>query len=469
MSKVFKGLSWSFADNILQQIVNFTIGIILARLLSPEDFGVLGIISVFIAISNVFVNAGLSDALINKKDATDTDYSTVFWANIALGVLVFILLFIASPYIADYFQISELTNLIRITSLSVLFVSVSAVFRTILTKKIDFKTIALVSFISVAISGTVAVIMAYKGFGVLSLAVRMTLGQLLTLFLFVILNRWRPQLKFDIKSFKKMYSYAINIFFSRLLNVLYNNIYYFIIGKIFSPTMLGFYTRADSFKNLASTNITNTVQRVSFVILSNETDEIVRKKKFLVFFKGTAIITTFFMAILFSNALEIILILVGEKWRQSAIYLQILAVSGIFLPLYAVNTNFLAVVQKTKLLLKIEFLTKLFAIPIVIIGLVYGIEPMLYAIVVVSFLSYCISVIVLNKNEKHQYLDQVRVVLKIIFLFLYTVFSLQLVQHYLDIYNLYYLLFGSVVYEFVLFVIGVLLFFPEIKIKNLKK
>ena len=179
---------WSFLDNILQQIVNFSVGIILARLLSPSDFGLIGIISVFIALSNTFVDSGLSDALIHKKNVKNEDYYTIFWANVALGGCTYIILFFVAPYLALFFERNELTLLIRITALSVIFMSLSSIQRTIFTKRINFKIITIVSIVAVFISGLVAVLMALNGYGVMSLVIRMVLGQFITLLVFYLMS-----------------------------------------------------------------------------------------------------------------------------------------------------------------------------------------------------------------------------------------------------------------------------------------
>ena len=189
---------WSFLDNILQQIVNFSVGIILARILSPSDFGLIGIISVFIALSNTFVNSGLSDALIHKKNAKDEDYHTIFWANVTLGICTYIILFLVAPYLASFFERNELTLLIRITALSVIFMSLSSIQRTIFTKRINFKIITIVSIVAVFISGLVAVLMALNGYGVMSLVIRMVLGQFITLLSFYIISKWRPQFTYKV-------------------------------------------------------------------------------------------------------------------------------------------------------------------------------------------------------------------------------------------------------------------------------
>lgn len=469
-NKIFNGLFWSFTDNFLQQIVNFIVGIVLARILLPEEFGIIGIISVFIAVSNTFINSGLSDALINKKDASEKDYSTVFWANILLGFFIYLLLFITAPYISIFFKQETLTNLIRITAISIVIVSFSSIQRTLFTKEINFKTITIISTLSVVISGIIALYMALHDYGILSLVVRMVLGQFVTLLLFWILNKWRPKFIFDFKSLKELYKYGGNLFMSRLMNSLYDNLYYFIIGKCFSPANLGYYSRADTFRNLASTNITNAVQRVSFSALSSKNEEKEQMELFKKFLLSTFFITVFFMAILFVCSNEIILILIGLKWTNSILYLKILSISGLFIPLYTLNINFLAVKNRTHLFFQIELITKLFAIPIILVGVSFGIVPMLIGIIVASFLSYFTSAYFIKKLYNYNYRDQFTVIFKGIVMFLVSII-LTLVADYLKIENLFFKLILNLILVCSVFLIGMRFLFPELimELKKLKK
>lgn len=452
---------WSFLDNILQQMVNFSVGIILARLLSPSDFGLIGIISVFIALSNTFVDSGLSDALIHKKNVKNEDYYTIFWANVALGGCTYIILFLVAPYLALFFERNELTLLIRITALSLIFMSLSSIQRTIFTKRINFKIITIVSIIAVFISGLVAVLMALNGYGVMSLAIRMVLGQFITLLIFYLISTWRPQFKFNYQSFKSMYAFGVHLFISRLFNAIYTNLYYFVIGKIFSPKILGFYTRAESFKNLASSNVINTVQRVSFSVLSSKSDE---KSKMLLFkeiLNGTFFITSLFMTVLFVCTEEIILILVGDKWMISILYLKIITLSGFFLPLYSMNINFLAVMNKTKLYMKIDTYTKVLIVPVILIGVYYGIIEMLYGIVIVSVLNYVISSYVLREFFNFRIIEQFYLIFKGGALFLISiVFNEYFI--FFNSENMYYLFLFKLFLILVVFSIGVWILFPQL-------
>ena len=426
-------LLWSFIDNFSQQIVNFIVGVILARLLLPSDFSVIGVIMVFIAISNVFVNFGFNDAIINKKKVTQLDYSTVFWANITLGLLVYIILYFSSPFVELFFDMYNLSYYIRLTGLSIIFSSFSSIHRVKLSRELDFKTISVVSLYAVVISGASAIYMAYNGHGVISLVLRMTLGQFLTLLFFVIFNKWFPQIKFNFKLLKEIAAFSSNLFLSRLLNVLYNNVYYFIVGKIYLQDTLGFYTRAENYKNILSLNIATAIQRVSFSELSRYENKIQREESFLKFISITIVLSFLSMLMLNICSHEIIIITVGLKWLPSVLLLKIMTLSGFFSPLYFINLNYFAIIGNTKKLLQIEFLTKFFVIPVIFIGLYTNIECMLFSIVCLNLLNLVVILITLKKMTLIIVAIQIKLIGK--------AFSYSLV-----IFAIYYLILGDKVY-----------------------
>lgn len=422
-SKTVTGLFWSFTDNFSQQLINFIVGIILARILLPEEFGVVGIVLGFIALSNVFVDAGLSDALINRAETRTDDYHTVFWANITIGVVFCAFLFLIAPTIAHFFGQVELKSLIRIGSFSVIISSLSSVQRAIYTKKIDFKPITLISLVSATISGTIAIIMALRGWGAISLIIRQLIGQAATTIMFYILSSWRPQLRFNSVAFKEMFSYGINIFFSKLVNTLYNYFNYFVIGKWFSPTQLGYYTRADTFKSLASTNLSNIVNKVSFATLSAKDKIDSQTKSFVLFFKGTGLLTSFLMAILFSCAEPIITLLLGNNWIQSIEYLKLLTFSGMFIPIYMLNLNFLGAIREIKKYFYTELITKSALIPFSIMGLFLGMKWFLWLIAIHALLSYIFAAYRVSKVSNLTLFKQLKEVVIIIVPFILAIAS----------------------------------------------
>lgn len=415
--KSFLDLFWSFSDNILQQVINFVVGIILARILLPEEFGLIGIITVFIAISIVFVDGGFSAALINKKEVTDVDYNTVFYTNISISCFVYLIIFLSADWIAAFFKIQQIADLLRILGINILLISLSSIHRTIIVRNLNFKIITFVSIVAVSISAVCAIYMAYHGYGVYSLVFRVLIGEVVTIILFWYVNKWRPSFLFSTESFKSMFSYGINLFLSNLLNTLNTNIYYIVIGKFFSASQLGYFTRATAFRDLSSTNISNTIKRVSFSTLSKIFDKKEQIRKFNFFVNITFLSTCFSMLLLFFGAKEIILILLDEKWLPSVEILKIMSISGVFLALYNQNLDYLAVLGKTKRYLTIEIFGKFLVIPIIFVGIVYGFKIFLFALVVQNLLMFLIVLFQLNFIESGFFSKQIKLILEFAIMF----------------------------------------------------
>ncbi|WP_298999882.1 lipopolysaccharide biosynthesis protein [uncultured Tenacibaculum sp.] len=411
-NKSFLDLFWSFSDNLLQQVINFVVGIILARILMPEEFGLIGIVTAFVTISNVFVDGGLSAALINKNKVLQRDYNTVFISNIVVSIFLYLVLFYFAELISVFFEKEEVKPLLQLTGLNIVLLSFSAIHRTIMIKRLTFKKITLISLVSVSISGCVAIVMAYKGFGVYSLVFRVLTGQFITVVLFWMLNKWRPNFKFSKSSFKELFGYGVNLMFSNFLNVLQSNIYYFLIGKYFSPVQLGYYTRANTFKDLASNNISNTIKRVSFSTLSKIEDGDTRFEKFVFFQSINYLLISFSMIFLFFFANEIILILLTNKWEKAIYILKILSLSGLFFSLYNLNLDFLAVLRCTKTYLKIELLGKILILPIVLVTLFFDFEMFIYSVVVHASFMYSISLYKVNKKNSKVLKIQLSMIMK---------------------------------------------------------
>lgn len=396
-NKSFIHLFWSFADNTSQQILNFIVGIILASLLLPEEFGLVGIITVFIALSNVFVDGGFSAALINKRRVSQIDYNTVFLTNIGISVLLYTILFLSSEWIAFQFNLVELKNLLRLAGLNIILISLELIHRTIFIKHLNFRIITIISFISVSVSAGCAIIMAYRGYGVYSLIYRILIGEVIAVVLFWAFNKWRPSLSFSLKSLKEMSKYGINLLLSNLLNSLQLNIYYILIGKFYNASQLGYYTRATIFRDLLSTNVSSIVKKVSFSTLSKINDKKIQLEKFL-FFRRVAFLTTCLACLtLLLCSKEVILIILSEKWLLSADILSIISISGVFIVLYNLTLDYIAVLGKTKLYLDIELATKILIIPIILIGVFYDFYFFIYSIVVHNLIILVIVGIELNR------------------------------------------------------------------------
>lgn len=374
------------------QVTQFIIGLILARILSPEEFGLVGMITVFLAISQSLADGGFGEALIRKKDATDADYSTVFYFNLLASIAIFGLFYLLAPAIASFYGRPELTDIARVLGLIILINAICITQRTQLTKKIDFRKQMKINLVSALVSGAVAIIMALRGFGVWSLVWRSVIRSVMQALMLWITNKWIPSPAFSRDSFRSLFSFGSKLLLTGLIDTLYNNIYLLIIGKFFSAPQLGFYSRADQFSRLVSHNLTRTVQRVSYPVLSLVQDENTRLREgYRKLIKATMFITFFMMLGMAAMARPMILTLIGEKWLPSVEYLQLLCMAAALYPLHALNMNILNIKGRSDLLLKLEVVKKLLAVPVIITGIFLGIRALLVGMVLHSLVSYFLN------------------------------------------------------------------------------
>jgi teichuronic acid exporter len=390
--KTIGGLFWSFIDGFVNQGFQFIVGIVLARLLSPHDFGLIGMLTIFIAISQSFVDSGFSNALIRKKHCTQSDYSTIFYFNVSVAVLFYIMLFAFSASIASFFNEPQLKLLVQVLSLSLIVNSFSVIQRTILTKEINFKLQTIVSMVASIGSGTIAIWLALAGYGVWSLVV-LTLSRAFLNSMFLWLwAKWKPALVFSRESFKELFAFGSKLLVSGLINTAYQNIYYLIIGKYFSAVELGYYTRADQFQAVPSQNLMGIIGRVSYPVLSNMQDDVPQLKiAYQKIIKSTMLITFVLMLGLAAVAKPLVLTLIGEKWLPSVIYLQLLCLVGMFYPLHSLNLNMLQVQGRSDLFLRLEIIKKILAIPTIIVGVLFGIKIMIMGMLVLNLVAYYLN------------------------------------------------------------------------------
>tara|TARA_R110000744_G_scaffold171182_2_gene289649 strand:+ start:3620 stop:5062 length:1443 start_codon:yes stop_codon:yes gene_type:complete len=390
--KAITGFSWSVFEGVFSTGSIFIVGIILARLLTPKDFGVVGIITAIIAVSNSVVEAGFGSALIRKLDANNDDFNTVFYTNLTTAFILYLLLFTFAPQIAIFFNIPILSDLIKVAGLVLLINAVVIIQRTLLNKSLNFKKLSIIAVISSIISGIIAVVMAFMDFGVWSLVALSILRPFINSILLWFSSNWFPQFIFSIKSFKELFNYGSKLLLTNLINTAYKNIYYFVIGKYFNPVALGFYTRADQFQSPFSANISFAIRRISFPILSNfQNDSKNLKIKFIQFIRFSMLLNFTIMLAIVAIAKPLVLLLIGEKWSTSIVYLQLLCVPGILYPLQILHLNLLLVKGYSNLNLKLEIIKKAILLPIIFVTINYGITEMIYGLILFSIIEYFIN------------------------------------------------------------------------------
>ena len=391
-NKTVKGVGWSFIDNLSSSGITFLVGLVLARLLTPSEYGIMAILTIFIAVSNSIVDSGFSNALIRKTDAKRVDYNTVFLFNLVVSGLLYVILFFAAPAISVFFKEPLLVEVMRVIGWVLVINALAIIPRTLFVKEVNFKTQTKVSLIASISSGVVGIGMALAGMGVWSLVGQQLSRQLLnTLFLWIYC-KWRPVWEFSMQSFKELFGFGSKILLSGLLNTVFNEIYALVIGRCYTSAQLGQYTRANQFSQIFSSNLTTVIQRVSYPVLSSIQDEPERlREAYRKVIKSTMLISFACMLGLAAVAKPLIILLIGEKWLPAVGFLQIICFSGMLYPLHAINLNILQVKGRSDLFLKLEIVKKIIAVGPLVLGVLYSIEYMLWGSVCTSFIAYFLN------------------------------------------------------------------------------
>lgn len=386
--KTVSGMLWSAADRFSLQGVQFVINIIMARLLLPADYGIIGMLTVFLQVSQVFIDSGFSSALIQRKDRTEEDFSTVFYFNIVIAFLVYILIFAFAPLIAEFYHMSGLNEVTRIISLTLIINSLSAIYRTKLVINVDFKTQSKVSLLAVIISGTVGIGMAYASFGVWALVYQSLLYALLSTLFFYYFLRWKPLKRFSMASFRKLFSFGSKLLLSSLLHTVYKNLYTIVIGKRFSAIDLGYYTRAEQFATFPSSNFNGIISRVIFPVLSSIQDDDERLTNiYRAYIRLSSYVIFPLMVGLAALAKPVIILLLTDKWSGIVVLLQILCFDWMFDHLSAINLNLLWVKGRSDLSLRLEIVKKTIATLILLISIPFGLFGMCWGRVLYSLIA----------------------------------------------------------------------------------
>lgn len=407
--KTLRGLFWSLFDRLGQQGIQFIIGIILARLLMPEQFGLIAMLGIFMAIAQTFIDSGFGSALIQKKDATHLDESSVFYFNIVLGFLAAGIMVLSAPWIARFYNAPMLIPLTRVLSLNLIIGSFGSIQGVLLTKHLDFKSAAKIGFISIVISGTVGVSMAYLGYGVWSLVAQSIGGGIIRVVLLWYFMPWRPAWRFSLISLRKLFSFGSKMLSSSLLDTIFVNLYTIIIGKLFSAADLGYFTRAQSTQQLPSHSISGIVGRVTFPVFSSIQDDKPRLKQALRKALMTLMLGNFPMMIgLALVARPMVMVLLTEKWLPSVPYLQILCVAGVLYPLHVINLNVLMAQGRSDLFFRLEIIKKVMVAIAIFISYRFGIMGMCYGIVVTSYLAYYINSYYTGKLLNYPITEQIK-------------------------------------------------------------
>ena len=408
-NKTIKGVGWSAADALLGQGVTFIVGLVLARLLSPDEYGLIGICLIFTTVLNGIVDSGFSNALIRKKKVTDEDYNTMFTTNMAISIVLYVLLFISAPLVSDFFHRIELTALVRVTGLILFLNALSITQVTILTKNIDFKTKTKASLVSAIISGVIGIAMAFMGYGVWSLVAQQLSKQLLYTLCLWVLSKWWPKFTFYKDSFKYMWGFGWKLLASGILNNVWNQLYQVVIGRCYTSSTLGHYTRANEYASIFSSNLTSIVQRVSYPVLAEIQDDKERMVQgYRKVIKITMFVTAVCMISLGAVSEPLIYTLIGTKWQEAATYLPLICISMSLYPLHAINLNILQVLGRSDIFLYLEILKKIVGIVPIVIGIFCGIYYMLLTSILTGVISLYLNTWYTGKTLNYSFWKQLR-------------------------------------------------------------
>lgn len=390
--KTIRGTFWSAADAFLGQGMTFVVGIVLARLLSPDEYGLIGICLIFNTVLNGVVDSGFSNALIREKNVGNDDYNTMFLTNLGISFFLYVLLFLSSPFISVFFARAELTYLIRVTGLVLFLNALSLTHNTILIKRINFKAKTKASVLSAMLSGIIGISMAICGFGVWALVGQILSKQLvytLSLWIFI---KWYPTLNFSKESFHYMWGFGWKLLVSGLLTNIWNQLYQVVVGRFYSPATLGQYTRSKEYASIFSANITTIVQRVSYPVLAEIQDD---KQRMIAAYrkviKMTMYATSLSMIPLGAIAEPLIYCLIGPKWYESAAYLPLICISMSLYPLHAINLNMLQVQGRSDVFLYLEVIKKIISIGPICLGIFVNIYWMLVGVIITGVISFFLN------------------------------------------------------------------------------
>lgn len=414
---VLAGVFWSGLEQFANQIIGFVISIILARLLLPEEFGLIAMFAIFIALGGAMIDSGLTQSLIRTDNPTDEEYSTVFYFNLIGSIVVFGIVAWSAPLLANFYDQPQLTNILRVYSIVFIINAFGAIQRTRLTKIMNFKTQMLVSTPSLIFSGVVGVGLALYGFGVWSIVWSRVTHAFTSSIQFWFWSKWRPLWFFSIKIFKRHFNFGFKLLFSRILDTVFNNLYPIIIGKYFTPAQVGFYSKADDLQMRPVGIISNVVSKITFPLFSEIQNDDLRLKYIykrimlsVIYFIAPILI---FMAVLAEPMFRFIY---TDKWLPAVPYFQILCVTGIMYPIHDYNLQILNVKGRSDLFLRLEIIKKIIISVILLISFQFGIYGLLYGSVVFSLLAFIVNTHYSGKFIDYTALEQLIDVLPVMLL-----------------------------------------------------
>lgn len=393
-NKTLRGAVWTTLERLGTQMVGFVVSIVLARLLTPSDYGAIGILGVFLSISQIFIDFGFGSALIRKSNRTDVDFSTVFWFNLVASIAFYTILFFAAPFIASYYRMPILVNVLRIIGLNLIIHACYTIQGTYLVASVNFKPQAKIAVCTCILSSALGITLAYFGFGVWALVGQSIFSSIVSCVLYWLFSGWHPTLAFSFPAFRELFGFSSKIVVAGLLHTIYTNISPLIIGRKYTAADLGYYARGDSLVQLPGGLFQSTLGRVIFPVLSSiQNDEQRLRAAYNKYLRLSTSIVAPTMLLLAACAKPLIVFLLGAKWLPCVPYIQLLAIGWMVDPIILVNLNILYVKGRSDIVLKLEIIKKVIAITIVLISVQYGIIWLCIGRVVYGYIALALNLL----------------------------------------------------------------------------
>ncbi len=412
-----KGFIWVAIERFGQQILQSVIFVILARLLSPEDFGLVAMLMIFFEVGQTFVDSGMGQSLIRKEEITDQDRSTVFWFNLLVSFIFYGLIYMGAPYIADFYSRPELIDLTRVMGLSIIFFGIAIIQRSEMTQQLQFKKQAYAQIPAMVIAGTLSIIMAYNGYGVWALATQYLLVAFCSSLILWMLQPSVIEFKFNKNSFNELFGFGYKLLISGIISTIYQHVYKLVIGKYFLASTLGYYTQAKKMQDLASKNLVGIIQKITYPLLAKagkEPERLKRGYRQVIQLSSFLIFPGILLLIILAE--PIVVFVLGPQWAPSIPFLQIVCVSGILYHLHSINLNILKVLGRSDLFLKLEIIKKVNTTIAILIGLQFGIYGLLIGQVISSYIALIINTYYTAKFLDYTIAEQAKDVLKVLLL-----------------------------------------------------
>lgn len=433
LGRTLKGVSWSAIERFSVQIVQFVISVVLARLLSPEAYGVVALSLVILNVLQTINEVGFGAALMHKLDRDELDFSSVFVMNILMGASLYIVLFVTAPLLESFFAVEGLTTVIRWIGLNLIITSFVVVQRTKLFIAVDFKTMAKASLVGVVVSGIIGVVYAYYGGGVMALVVQSLLNNLITTIIIWIYAKWSPSIRFSWERFVELFKYAYKLIIARFVNTAFDEVYSAMVGAFYTPAQLGLFNRAKSFETLSSNNITQIVQRVSVPVLcEKQHDYQALRESLMSFIRNTAFVVFPLLCGMFVLADPMIRVLLTDKWEGAIWILQVLCPVGFCYVLSTFNLTVFNATGRTDWALYCEVIKKLVDIAIMAVAVTISFEALVWSQVFIAVFELLVNLIYTKKQIGLGLFAQFKSVAGILFCAIIMALCVELVTMFVD-------------------------------------